>query len=77
MIIAILVVLFVVLFVALPLIGLAAGAVLSAVVVGLVMGALGRLIVPGRQRIGLLATALLGLTGLKLLLDGLGLTSGL
>ena len=51
------------LFVALPVIGLAAGAVLSAAIVGLVIGALGRLVVPGHQRIGLLATALLGLIG--------------
>lgn len=54
---------FVVLFVALPVLGLAAGAVVSAAIVGLVVGALGRLVVPGRQAIGLLATALLGLIG--------------
>lgn len=63
MIILVLVLIFVALFVGLPLIGLAAGAVISAAVVGLVIGALGRLVVPGRQTIGLLATALLGLIG--------------
>jgi uncharacterized membrane protein YeaQ/YmgE (transglycosylase-associated protein family) len=31
--------------------------------IGLVMGALGRLVVPGRQPIGLLATALIGIAG--------------
>ena len=30
---------------------------------GLVVGALGRLVVPGRQRIGLLVTALIGIAG--------------
>lgn len=63
MIILALVLLFVALFVALPIIGMAAWAVISAAIVGLVIGALGRLLVPGRQRIGLLATALLGLIG--------------
>lgn len=51
------------LFVVLPVIGLAAWAVISAAVVGLVIGALARLVLPGRQPIGLLATALLGLMG--------------
>lgn len=58
-----LVVIFVVLFIALPLLGLAASALISVAIVGLVVGALGRLLVPGRQRIGLLATVLLGLVG--------------
>lgn len=39
------------------------GGILSAIVVGLIIGALGRLVVPGRQRIGLLLTFLLGLVG--------------
>ncbi len=51
------------LFVVLPVIGLAAWAVISAAVVGLIIGALARLVLPGRQPIGLLATALLGLMG--------------
>lgn len=63
MIVVALVILVVALFVALPLIGMAAWAVISALVVGLVIGAVARLIVPGRQQIGLVATALLGLLG--------------
>jgi uncharacterized membrane protein YeaQ/YmgE (transglycosylase-associated protein family) len=51
------------LFVVLPLVGMALWAVLSTIVVGLFMGALGRLIVPGYQRIGLLATLAAGLCG--------------
>lgn len=35
--------------------------IFSAIVVGLVLGALGRLIVPGRQAIGVLATLVIGL----------------
>jgi uncharacterized membrane protein YeaQ/YmgE (transglycosylase-associated protein family) len=35
----------------------------SAIVVGLVLGALGRLVVPGRQPIGCLLTILLGIAG--------------
>jgi uncharacterized membrane protein YeaQ/YmgE (transglycosylase-associated protein family) len=35
--------------------------ILSAIVVGLVIGYLGRLVVPGRQAIGVLATLLIGL----------------
>ena len=37
--------------------------ILSAIVVGLLVGALGRLIVPGRQTIGILLTIVLGLVG--------------
>jgi uncharacterized membrane protein YeaQ/YmgE (transglycosylase-associated protein family) len=51
------------LFVGLPLIGLALWAFLTTIVVGLFVGALGRLIVPGPQRIGFLATLLTGLCG--------------
>ena len=51
------------LFVVLPLIGLALWAFLSTVVVGLVIGALGRLVVPGSQPIGFVATCLSGLAG--------------
>jgi uncharacterized membrane protein YeaQ/YmgE (transglycosylase-associated protein family) len=39
------------------------GGVLGAVVVGLVVGGLGRLVVPGRQPIGCLLTLLLGILG--------------
>lgn len=52
-----------ILFVAFPIIGLTAGALISTFIVGLIIGALGRLIVPGRQRISLLGTFLAGLIG--------------
>jgi uncharacterized membrane protein YeaQ/YmgE (transglycosylase-associated protein family) len=35
--------------------------ILSALIVGLVVGALGRLVVPGRQRIGIVVTVLVGI----------------
>ncbi len=38
-----------------------ADGIFSAIVVGLVLGALGRLVVPGRQAIGMIATILIGL----------------
>lgn len=53
----------VILFVVLPLIGMALWALVSTVVVGLVIGALGRLIVPGTQPIGFLSTVGAGLCG--------------
>ena len=53
----------VILFVVLPLIGMALWALISTVIVGLVIGALGRLIVPGTQAIGVLATIGAGLCG--------------
>ena len=53
----------VVLFVVLPLIGLALWALVTTVIVGLVIGALGRLVVPGSQPIGFLATVGSGLCG--------------
>jgi uncharacterized membrane protein YeaQ/YmgE (transglycosylase-associated protein family) len=62
MILALFVVL-VALFVVLPLIGLALWALLSTIVVGLVIGALARLVVPGPQRIGFLGTVMAGLAG--------------
>lgn len=62
MILALFVVL-IVLFVVLPVLGWALWTLLSALVVGLLIGALGRLVVPGRQAIGLLATAVIGLAG--------------
>jgi uncharacterized membrane protein YeaQ/YmgE (transglycosylase-associated protein family) len=51
------------LFVALPLAGMALWALWTTIVVGLILGALGRLIVPGPQRIGFLATLVAGLCG--------------
>jgi uncharacterized membrane protein YeaQ/YmgE (transglycosylase-associated protein family) len=39
------------------------GDILGALLVGLVVGALGRLVVPGRQPIGCLFTILLGIVG--------------
>lgn len=52
-----------VLFVVFPLIGMALWALFTTIVVGLILGALGRLVVPGRQRMSLLATALAGIVG--------------
>ena len=62
-ILAVVVVLLLVVFVVLPLVGVALWLVVSTVVVGLVLGALGRLVVPGRQSMGLLATAGIGIAG--------------
>ncbi len=62
MLLALLVVLLV-LFVVLPLIGMALWALLTTVLVGLVIGALGRLVAPGRHPIGFLATVAAGLCG--------------
>ena len=56
-------VIFLALFVILPLVGLALFSLVSTVVVGLVLGGLGRLVVPGRHPIGLFATMLSGLIG--------------
>jgi uncharacterized membrane protein YeaQ/YmgE (transglycosylase-associated protein family) len=61
--ILVLAVILVALFVVLPLIGLALWAVVSTVIVGLVIGALARLVIPGAQPIGVLATVLAGLSG--------------
>lgn len=58
-----LVVLVVVLFIVLPLAGMALWALFWTALVGLVIGALGRLVVPGSQPIGAVATVLLGLAG--------------
>jgi uncharacterized membrane protein YeaQ/YmgE (transglycosylase-associated protein family) len=51
------------LFVALPLAGLALWTLWTTIVLGLILGAVGRLIVPGPQRIGFLATLVAGLCG--------------
>jgi uncharacterized membrane protein YeaQ/YmgE (transglycosylase-associated protein family) len=61
--ILILFVILVALFIALPLIGLALWALWTTIVVGLIIGALARLVVPGPQRIGFLATVMAGLSG--------------
>lgn len=53
----------VVLLVVLPLIGLAVWALISVAIVGVVIGALARLLLPGRQNIGVMATVLLGWIG--------------
>ncbi|MGY3200229.1 GlsB/YeaQ/YmgE family stress response membrane protein [Streptomyces sp. TE5632] len=37
------------------------GGIISAIVIGIVIGVLGRLVVPGRQRIGVLWTILVGI----------------
>jgi uncharacterized membrane protein YeaQ/YmgE (transglycosylase-associated protein family) len=51
------------LFVVLPIIGLALWALVTTIVVGLVIGALARLVVPGPQPIGFVATVMTGLSG--------------
>jgi uncharacterized membrane protein YeaQ/YmgE (transglycosylase-associated protein family) len=53
----------IVLLVVLPLAGVALWMLISTVVTGLIIGALGRLVIPGRQPIGLLPTMLLGIAG--------------
>lgn len=53
----------IVLFVILPLVGVALWFVISTALVGLVLGALGRLVVPGEQPIGVLATIICGWAG--------------
>jgi uncharacterized membrane protein YeaQ/YmgE (transglycosylase-associated protein family) len=58
-----LLVVFVVLFIVLPLAGIAAWALISAAVTGLVIGALARLLVPGTRGLGIFPTVLLGLVG--------------
>ena len=59
----VLLVVLLILFVVFPVIGLTVGALVSTIVVGLIIGGLGRLVVPGRQRISLLATIFAGLIG--------------
>ncbi|CAL9335368.1 GlsB/YeaQ/YmgE family stress response membrane protein [Streptomyces sp. SID8111] len=48
--------------------------VISAIVIGIVIGVLGRLVVPGRQRIGVLWTILIGIVAAFI---GTGIASGL
>jgi uncharacterized membrane protein YeaQ/YmgE (transglycosylase-associated protein family) len=55
--------LLVVVFVILPLVGWAIGLVIWTAIVGIFFGALGRLIVPGHQPIGVLATICCGWAG--------------
>ena len=62
MLLAVFVVLLI-LFVALPLVGFALWALISAAIVGVIIGGLARLILPGRQTVGILATVLLGWLG--------------
>ncbi len=66
-----------VIFVGLPLAGFALVSLVSTAVTGLVIGALGRLVVPGRHRLGVLATIAVGLLGSVLgRLLGRGLHTG-
>lgn len=53
----------VVLFVLLPLIGMSAWGLITTIIVGLIIGWLGRLVVPGSQRLGFLYTLMAGLIG--------------
>ncbi|KUN63675.1 hypothetical protein AQJ46_30890 [Streptomyces canus] len=48
--------------------------VISALVIGIVIGVLGRLVVPGRQRIGILWTILIGIVAAFI---GTGIVAGL
>ncbi|MEU6254493.1 GlsB/YeaQ/YmgE family stress response membrane protein [Streptomyces sp. NPDC047043] len=48
--------------------------VISAILIGIVLGILGRLVVPGRQRIGVLWTILIGIVAAFI---GTGIASGL
>ena len=52
-----------ILLVLLPLIGITIGTLVSVAVVGAIMGGIARLILPGRQQIGVIATILLGWIG--------------
>ncbi len=58
-----LLIILIVLFVVLPLIGLSAWGLLTATVVGLILGVLGRLVVPGGQEMGFWLTVMAGLCG--------------
>lgn len=53
----------VLLFVILPVVGASLTSLLSTLLVGLVIGALGRLIAPGSGRMGCLTTSLVGVAG--------------
>lgn len=55
--------LLILLFVVLPILGMALWAFVSIVIVGLIVGGLGRLVIPGSQPIGALRTVLAGLCG--------------
>jgi hypothetical protein len=56
-------VILVLLFVVLPLVGMAAWTLISTIIVGLIIGVLGRLVVPGSQRLGFVYTLMAGLIG--------------
>jgi uncharacterized membrane protein YeaQ/YmgE (transglycosylase-associated protein family) len=58
-----LLVVLVVLFVVLPIIGATLMSILQALVVGLILGLIARAIAPGRGRLGLFETALVGIAG--------------
>lgn len=60
---AALLVILLVIFVGLPLAGFALVSLVWLAITGLLIGALGRLVVPGRHRLGLLATIAIGLLG--------------
>jgi uncharacterized membrane protein YeaQ/YmgE (transglycosylase-associated protein family) len=55
--------LLVVLFVVLPVIGMPAWAIISTIIVGFVIGTLGRLVVPGRRKVNVVIIFLAGLVG--------------
>jgi uncharacterized membrane protein YeaQ/YmgE (transglycosylase-associated protein family) len=51
------------LFVIFPVIGMPVWAIISTIIIGLVIGFLGRLVVPGRQKVNLVIIFLAGLIG--------------
>jgi len=59
----VLIVVLLVLLVVLPIVGWALWLVISAALVGAVIGGLARLVVPGRQEIGILSTVVIGWIG--------------
>ncbi len=56
-------VILVALFVVVPVIGIAIGWLIGAVITGLILGALARLILPGKQAISMVATIACGIAG--------------
>jgi uncharacterized membrane protein YeaQ/YmgE (transglycosylase-associated protein family) len=53
----------IVLLIVLPIIGLALWTLISVAIVGIIIGGLARLVLPGRQNVGVMATILLGWIG--------------
>jgi uncharacterized membrane protein YeaQ/YmgE (transglycosylase-associated protein family) len=56
-------ILLVALFIVFPVIGMSAWGLISTIIVGLIIGSLGRLVVPGSRRLGFVYTLMAGLVG--------------